>query len=146
MMAGYHDQRNAVSIYSGRVFRDTSVFLQSRKDQHTSRTGEPATRDDEELRKVKEQANKLEIENAVKLYELLPVEEVADFYYTIAVVFGSQLDALAGRLSGQLPGDAAENRKLIFGEARAIRSATAEELKKEAVRIIAARDNERKIK
>jgi DNA-directed RNA polymerase subunit F len=86
------------------------------------------SREEEELRKVREQADKFALDNALRRRDQLPAGEVLDFIQEVAVIYGTQLDALAGRLAGQIPGDQAEIRSLIFGESRAIRAATADRL------------------
>ncbi len=84
----------------------------------------------EEARLKKHQADKAEVEAQKAKGEVLLVDDVKDSLNDIAVSFGSQLDALGGRLSNELAAinDPAEVRKVLFEECRRIRGATADAL------------------
>ena len=84
----------------------------------------------EEARLKRHQADKAEVEAQKAKGEVLIVEDVKDALNDIAVSFGSQLDALGGRLSNELAAltDPAEIRQVLFEESRRIRAATADAL------------------
>ena len=111
-----------------RVTRAYIQYLQGLTKGLNQHDPKSLDRDAEELRKIREQADKLELENALKRREQLRADDVREFFLEVAVIYGTQLDALAGRLAGMLPGEPGENRKIIFAESRAIRSATADRL------------------
>lgn len=62
--------------------------------------------------------------------KVLLVEDVKDTLSEISIAFGSQLDALGGRLANELAAieDPAEVRQVLFAECRRIRSSTADAL------------------
>lgn len=95
-----------------------------------SGTGTVISLKTEEARLKKHQADKAEVEAQKAKGEVLIVDDVKDSLNDIAVSFGSQLDALGGRLSNELAAitDPAEIRKVLFEESRRIRSATADAL------------------
>ena len=84
----------------------------------------------EEARLKKHQADKAEIEALKAKNEVLLIEDVKDTLNDVAVVYGSQLDALGGRLANELAAieEPAEIRQKLFAEGRRIREATANAL------------------
>jgi hypothetical protein len=84
----------------------------------------------------REQTRRLRLENDARESQLVEADLVEGFLAHVAVTFGAQLDALGGRLAGQLEGAcscrAAEIRARIFAECRRIRGATAGELERYA--------------
>jgi len=84
----------------------------------------------EEARLKKHQADKAEVEAQIVRGEVLMVEDIKEFLNTIATTYGSQLDALGGRLANELAAidDPAEIRERLFAEGRRIRETTADAL------------------
>ena len=84
----------------------------------------------EEARLKKHQADKAEVEAQKAREEVLLIEDVKDILSEIAVTFGSQLDALGGRLANELAAidEPAEIRQRLFAEGRRIREQTADAL------------------
>lgn len=84
----------------------------------------------EEARLKYHQADKAEIEAQKARGEVLLIEDVKDLLSQIAVTFGSQLDALGGRLANELAAidEPAEIRQRLFAEGRRIREGTADAL------------------
>jgi phage terminase Nu1 subunit (DNA packaging protein) len=85
---------------------------------------------DEEARLKKFQADKAEIEAQKARREVILVEDAKDTLNDVAVVYGSQIDALGGRLANELAAidEPAEIRQRLFAEGRRIREATADAL------------------
>ncbi|MEJ1365636.1 MAG: terminase small subunit [Candidatus Sedimenticola sp. (ex Thyasira tokunagai)] len=88
------------------------------------------TKNSEELRLLSARADKAETEAARSREEVVPVEDIQDVLNEVAVIYASQLDAVASRNANELAGlaDPGEVRHLLFGEVRKIRQATAEKL------------------
>ena len=86
----------------------------------------------ERKRLIKAQADKTESENQKLRGELVPFEQVEDVLNEVAVLFGSGVDALPGRLANELAGihDPAEIKARLFDECRRIRIATADHLRR----------------
>lgn len=84
----------------------------------------------EEARLKRHQADKAEVEAQKAKNEVLLIEDVKDTLNAVAVVYGSQLDALGGRLANELAAidEPAEIRQKLFAEGRRIREATANAL------------------
>ena len=84
----------------------------------------------EEARLKGFQADKAEIEALKARREVILVEDAKDTLNDIAVVYGSQIDALGGRLANELAAidEPAEIRQKLFAEGRRIREATANAL------------------
>jgi len=84
----------------------------------------------EEARLKMHQADKAEIEALKAKNEVLMIEDVKDTLNDVAVIYGSQLDALGGRLANELAAieEPAEIRQKLFAEGRRIREATAHAL------------------
>lgn len=78
-------------------------------------------------RLLKAQAKKAEIDNDIRLKELIPAEKVRSTVNQISVIIASQLDALAPRLANELTNqdDSAYIKKVINDETRQIRNAVA---------------------
>jgi len=81
----------------------------------------------ERKRLIKAQADKTESENHKLRGELVPFELVEDVLNEVAVLYGSGVDALPGRLANELAGinEPAEIKVRLFDECRQIRIATA---------------------
>lgn len=84
----------------------------------------------EEARLKMFQADKAEVDAQKAKNEVLLIEDVKDTLNEIATTYGSQLDALGGRLANELAAieDPAEIRQVLFAEGRRIRSSTADAL------------------
>lgn len=78
-------------------------------------------------RLLEAQAKKAEIDNDLRLKELIPAEIIGSTINQVAVIVASQLDALAPRLSNELTNqsDSAYIKKVINDETRQIRNAVA---------------------
>jgi phage terminase Nu1 subunit (DNA packaging protein) len=85
----------------------------------------------ERKRLISAQADKTESENYKLRGELIPLELVEDCLNQVAVLYGSGIDALPGRLANELSGinDPAEIKSLLFDECRRVRKATADMLR-----------------
>lgn len=86
----------------------------------------------ERKRLIKAQADKTESETQKLRGELIPFEWVEDVLNEVAVLYGSGVDALPGRLANELAGihDPAEVKARLFDECRRIRIATADFLRR----------------
>jgi phage terminase Nu1 subunit (DNA packaging protein) len=86
----------------------------------------------ERKRLITAQANKIESENHKLRGELVPFELVEDVLNEMAVLYGSGIDALPGRLANELAGinEPAEIKVRLFDECRQIRIATASLLRR----------------
>lgn len=86
----------------------------------------------ERKRLIKAQADKTESENQKLRGELVPFELVEDVLNEVAVLYGTGVDALPGRLANELAGinDPAEVKSRLFDECRRIRIATADLLRR----------------
>lgn len=86
----------------------------------------------ERKRLIKAQADKTESENQKLRGELVPFELVEDVLNEVAVLYGTSVDALPGRLANELAGinDPAEVKSRLFDECRRIRIATADLLRR----------------
>jgi len=84
----------------------------------------------EEARLKMHQADKAEVEAQKARCEVLMIDDVKDTLNEIATTYGSQLDALGGRLANELAAieDPAEIRQKLFAEGRRIREQTADAL------------------
>ena len=85
----------------------------------------------ERKRLIKAQADKTEIENKKLRQELVAFSLVQDVLNEVAVLYGSSVDALPGRLANELAGisDPAEIRAKLFDECRNVRILTATHLR-----------------
>lgn len=79
-------------------------------------------------RLLKAQAKKAEIDNEIRLKELIPAELIASTLNQVGVIVASQLDAIAPRLANELTNqdDPAYVTKVINDETRQIRNAVAD--------------------
>jgi len=86
----------------------------------------------ERKRLIKAQADKTESENQKLRGELVPFELVEDVLNEVAVLYGTGIDALPGRLANELAGihDPAEVKVRLFDECRRIRITTANLLRR----------------
>lgn len=86
----------------------------------------------ERKRLIKAQADKTESETKKLRGELISFDLVEDVLNEIAVLYGSSVDALPGRLANELSGihDPAEIKSRLFDECRRIRISTAEHLRR----------------
>jgi phage terminase Nu1 subunit (DNA packaging protein) len=86
----------------------------------------------ERKRLIKAQAAKTESETQKLRGELVPFELVEDVLNEVAVLFGTGVDALPGRLANELAGihDPAEVKVRLFDECRRVRIATADLLRR----------------
>jgi len=84
----------------------------------------------EEGRLKKFQADKAEVDAQIARKTVLLIDDVKDTLNEIAATYGSQLDALGGRLANELAAieEPAEIRQKLFAEGRRIREATADAL------------------
>jgi hypothetical protein len=80
------------------------------------------------------QTRRIHLENETRQGELIETHVVEGYLARIALIYGTQLDSLAGRLAGELAPamTPAEARQKLFGECRRIRAATAGELERYA--------------
>jgi len=87
-------------------------------------------RNAEDARLKRFQADKAEVEAQIARREVIKVEDVQDILSEVAVIYGTQVDALGGRLANDLSSitDPAEIRAKIFEESRRIRNETADAL------------------
>jgi phage terminase Nu1 subunit (DNA packaging protein) len=85
---------------------------------------------EERKRLIHAQAEKTESENYKLRGELIPIQLVEECLNEVAVLYGSGVDALPGRLANELAGvnDPAEIKSILFAECRRIRQATAASL------------------
>lgn len=85
----------------------------------------------ERKRLIKAQADKTESENKKLRQELVAFSLVQDVLNEVAVLYGSSMDALPGRLANELAGisDPAEIRAKLFDECRNVRVLTATHLR-----------------
>lgn len=97
----------------------------------------------EEARLKMHQADKAEVEAMRARGEVLVIDHIKQELMQIAVTFGSQLDALGGRLANDLAAitDPGEIRQLLFEEGRRIRNDTADALE-ELTMAVVERDSE----
>lgn len=86
----------------------------------------------ERKRLIKAQADKTESETQKLRGELVPFELVEDVLNEVAVLYGTGVDALPGRLANELAGihDPAEVKVRLFDECRRIRITTANLLRR----------------
>ncbi len=115
-----------VQIDSAKAF---SWLLQHIGSKGTA-AGTPLTRERERL--VAAQARRAELDNDLREARLLPAEDVQRMLSAAMVIISQHLDALGGRVAGQLapmdqPGPI---RALLFQECRAIRASAADALLK----------------
>lgn len=88
----------------------------------------------EHERLVRAQADKLELDIGKRRGELLLASDVEQQDMALAADFRSRLDGLPGRIANELAGitDAAEIRRLLLEETRAIATAFADAIRKQA--------------
>jgi len=86
----------------------------------------------ERKRLIKAQADNAECEYQVRRGELVALDVVKDLFNEVAVLYGSSLDALPGRLAQELAGisDPALIKSKLFDECRQLRNLTAEHLER----------------
>jgi len=84
----------------------------------------------ERKRLIKAQADNAECEHQIKRGELVAFSVVENLLNEVAVLYGSSLDALPGRLAQELAGlsDAAVIKNRLFDECRQLRNLTADHL------------------
>lgn len=83
--------------------------------------------DSHRRRLLKAQAKKAEIDNDIRLKELIPAEKVRSTFNQVSVIIASQLDSLAPRLANELTNQTESSyvKKVINDETRQIRNAVA---------------------
>ena len=117
----------------GRQFNVASC-VQWYVDQLKSKHGGPEPENVLEARRLLyiEQTEKNRLENARLRSELIDADEARAVLYAVASIVGTQLDALAPRLSGIVIGmtDAAELQITLLEELRSVRDAIAREVER----------------
>lgn len=104
-------------------------YIQHLKDAAIGKKGTGSV-NTENARLKKAQAEHKEFQVEIIKGDWIPRDEVRDFVTSIAVIYGTSLDALGGRQANDLAGisNPAEIRQRIFGECRQIREDSAGKL------------------
>lgn len=109
-------------------------WMLQREVQRVAPGGSGATgildRNTEDARLKKYQADKAEVDAQIAQRKVVFVEDVKDVLSQVAVTYGSQVDAIGGRVANDLAAitDPSEIRARIFEEGRRIRNQTADAL------------------
>lgn len=92
-------------------------------------------RNAEDARLKKHQADKAEVDAQKARQEVAAIDDVQDILNRVAVIYGTQIDAISGRLANDLATitDPSEIRARIFEEGRRIRNETADALQEFAL-------------
>jgi hypothetical protein len=105
-------------------------YTQHLRDQAIGKGGGSGNVNTENARLKKAQVEHKEFQVEIIKGDWIPRDEVRDLVTSIAVIYGSSLDALGGRQANELAGidNPAEIRRQLFGECRQIREDTAGKL------------------
>ena len=123
--------RGKASAYNTKQAINWRIQYEVQKIAPTGTKGVLLDRNAEDARLKKHQADKAEIEAQIAQRKVILVEDVKDILNQVAVIYGTQVDAIGGRLANDLAAitDPSEIRAKIFKEGRRIRNQTADALK-----------------
>jgi len=110
------------------IDREVRKQVGESEDDYTPR---PDTKDGEELLLTKAKRRKAEVEANKAEDSVIEIEDLAQFLYPIATIFGNELSGLGARLGSEVAGidDSAKCKFIIDNETVRVRQSTANQLR-----------------